>query len=1051
MRRNIIPTLVCCLLAVTLVRAAAPPDVSMLVPGFKVEELPVRLSNINNLRFSPEGKLTALGYDGRIHLLHDTDGDGLEDASTLYWGKRTLSVPVGMVWGKEGLYVSSRGKISLFRDTDGDGAADTEEIVASGWPPTDVGSGGVDATSITMDGSGNLYFGLLTADYSNPYRVRDGVSHYDLKSPRGTIQQWSPATRRMETIATGIRVPYALAFNRAGDLFVTDQEGETWCPGGNPLDELNHIVRGRNYGFPPRHEKYLPDLVSEEPVVGFGPQHQSTCGLVFNEATAAHKSFGPPWWEGDALVAGESRGKLWRVRMVKTPAGYVGRETLFARLSMLTIDMAIAKDGALYVTCHSGPPDWGTGPEGEGRLFKITYVDPASPQPVAVWPAAPMELRVAFDRPIDPAITNGIAGMRIEFGEFVSAADRLEVLKPPYKTVTLQENAPRGTLRVVSASLSSDGRTLALATDPHSQAVPHALTLPGVRAAGSKAAPATIDLEHRLEGVEAQWSGGYDLSSTWTGWLPSLDSDVNMAFTARSAEHDILHGHLGREGLLHLTTQFLPPKGKASFRVQAGVPFELVVGGRRAVARVSPNGEHAAEMAIDPAAGVVPLSLSLKTGPDSPPQFHTTVWTELDPTPRPLALGALLLPWARPHSPEPREEAPRLELAGGDFERGRDLYFSDRLKCSTCHRVRGQGALIGPDLSNLVHQEASAVLRAIVEPNATINPDYVAHHVQLRNGEDLTGFLRAQDTETLRLVGADGKERLFPRGEVESLRTSAVSLMPTGLLDGLSQGQIRDLLTFLTHAPPVRSRGDLERFRDAAPKAAAPEGSDPSRLVKMVLVAGPQDHGPGQHDYPQWQKAWLKLLKPVAGIVIESAWEWPSAEQWAEADVLVFYLWNHNWSPERLRQLDTYQNRGGGVVVLHAATIADKEPEQLALRIGLAAQPGPTKYLHTPLRLNFSKEIQDPIIHGFADLDLLDEPYWPMFGDVARIQVLASAVVEDKPRPLIWTCERGRGRVFASILGHYTWTLEDPVFRLLLLRGIAWTAKQPVVWLDSVE
>ena len=63
-------------------------NVSMLEPGFTVWELPVRLSNINNLRFKPDGKLTALGYDGRVHILQDTDGDGLEDQDTLFWDKQ---------------------------------------------------------------------------------------------------------------------------------------------------------------------------------------------------------------------------------------------------------------------------------------------------------------------------------------------------------------------------------------------------------------------------------------------------------------------------------------------------------------------------------------------------------------------------------------------------------------------------------------------------------------------------------------------------------------------------------------------------------------------------------------------------------------------------------------------------------------------------------------------------------------------------------------------------------------------------------------------------
>ncbi len=190
--------------------SSAQTNVWVLTPGFTVRELPVRLSNINNLRFRPDGRLTALGYDGRIHILRDTDGDGLEDEDRLFWDKPTLSVPVGMAWSKEGLYVSSHGKVSLFRDTDGDGKADVEEIVASGWPPTDVASGGVDATAATLDSSGNVYFGLLTADYSNAYRVKEGVSHYDLHGQRGTIQKWSAGTKRLETVATGIRVPYTL-------------------------------------------------------------------------------------------------------------------------------------------------------------------------------------------------------------------------------------------------------------------------------------------------------------------------------------------------------------------------------------------------------------------------------------------------------------------------------------------------------------------------------------------------------------------------------------------------------------------------------------------------------------------------------------------------------------------------------------------------------------------------------------------------------------------------------------------------------------------------
>src|SRR5256885_16930383 len=83
-------------------------NVWMLVPGFTVQELPVKLSNVNNLRFSPKGDLTALGYDGRVHILRDSDGDGLGDFVAPFWNRDTLRVPVGMAWANERFDISSQ-------------------------------------------------------------------------------------------------------------------------------------------------------------------------------------------------------------------------------------------------------------------------------------------------------------------------------------------------------------------------------------------------------------------------------------------------------------------------------------------------------------------------------------------------------------------------------------------------------------------------------------------------------------------------------------------------------------------------------------------------------------------------------------------------------------------------------------------------------------------------------------------------------------------------------------------------------------------------------
>ena len=38
--------------------------------------------------------------------------------------------------------------------------------------------------------------------------------------------------------------------------------------------------------------------------------------------------------------------------------------------------------------------------------------------------------------------------------------------------------------------------------------------------------------------------------------------------------------------------------------------------------------------------------------------------------------------------------------------------------------------------------------------------------------------------------------------------------------------------------------------------AGAPNPPEKTRPIHIVLVAGPKDHGVGEHDYPAWQKIW---------------------------------------------------------------------------------------------------------------------------------------------------------------------------------------------------
>src|SRR4051812_14385502 len=134
-----------------------PPPIQMLAPGFVVRELPVQLTNVNNLSYGPDGKLYAYAYNGKVYRLEDTDGDGLEDKAVLFFKNENseISGSVGMVWGPDGaLYLATRQRIARLRPG-ADGTA-TLDTFASGWMAPDNTKGNyLDVYGVAFDREGN--------------------------------------------------------------------------------------------------------------------------------------------------------------------------------------------------------------------------------------------------------------------------------------------------------------------------------------------------------------------------------------------------------------------------------------------------------------------------------------------------------------------------------------------------------------------------------------------------------------------------------------------------------------------------------------------------------------------------------------------------------------------------------------------------------------------------------------------------------------------------------------------------------------------------------
>ena len=789
-----------------------PPGagVTMLVPGFTVRELPVRLTNLNNVEYAADGRLFAAGYDGRFHVLRDANGDGLEERVDTFVAETSENYPLGMAIKDGEPYAVLTDEVVRFRDMDGDGIPERRETVVKGFDDPELVTASylvhrrVDSSMAIAHGpEGSLYITMGNSAPGNAYWTDAAGAHYGTAKRRGCLLKIH-ADGRVEQLATGLRYIMSLQWNAQGDLFGTDQEGATWVPNGNPFDELLHIETGRHYGFPPHHPKWLPEVVDEPSVWNYAPQHQSTCGFRFNGPAAGRGRFGPEFWAGDAVVTGEARGRLWRTALVKTAAGYVARSELIARLGMMPVDVAVSPTGDLVVCCHSGAPDWGNGPKGEGRVFKISYTGREVAQPVLAWPTSPTETTIVFDRKIGEGAWPWAGRVTGEAGRHADAADRLEQFRPGYEVVKRQQDEPNAVLGVSGARLGGDGSSVVVTSEPRQAAVRYALSFrEGERA---------VDLAHDLSGLETTWRGAD--GGEWRGWLPHPDLAVARGLTTGSTSHAELWQRTAAAGTLTMRTQldlwqmlipvtqvistldYTPAPETVTVTFAADAGLELTVAGGK-VERVS-DKESRLTVAAMPQDRWLPATLTLAT-----PATRLEVWftTTRDGHRRALGVQRFLMPFA---TPPPPPGGPRAvpELAGGNWRAGHDL-FVGKAACATCHQLRGEGQQVGPDLGNVMHRDYASVLKDIMEPSAAINPDAIGYTVTRKDGTAVTGTRVGETEKVLKIAQPGGVVVEIAKETVVKSEPLTASLMPAGLDKVLTPEELRDLMTYLLMPAPL--------------------------------------------------------------------------------------------------------------------------------------------------------------------------------------------------------------------------------------------------------
>ena len=138
-------------------------------------------------------------------------------------------------------------------------------------------------------------------------------------------------------------------------------------------------------------------------------------------------------------------------------------------------------------------------------------------------------------------------------------------------------------------------------------------------------------------------------------------------------------------------------------------------------------------------------------------------------------------------------------LAKADKSAGRALY---NLACANCHRLYGQGGEVGPDLTGSGRDNLDYLLDNIADPSAVVSADFRMTVADLADGRTLNALVAARTERTLTLKTMT-ETVTVQRSDVKSLKESALSLMPEGLLEALTPEQQRDLLAYLMHKSQV--------------------------------------------------------------------------------------------------------------------------------------------------------------------------------------------------------------------------------------------------------
>lgn len=145
------------------------------------------------------------------------------------------------------------------------------------------------------------------------------------------------------------------------------------------------------------------------------------------------------------------------------------------------------------------------------------------------------------------------------------------------------------------------------------------------------------------------------------------------------------------------------------------------------------------------------------------------------------------------------------EQSKGDPQQGSGVYAANG--CNGCHRIRGEGGRMGPDLSDVGARRSLGHLQtAILKPNEAVYPQHWMVRAKTDAGKQVAGMRMNEDTFSVQLIDASGSLVSLRKADLAEFEVDRSSAMPA--YEGKIQGSDLDNLVAYLASQRLREASD---------------------------------------------------------------------------------------------------------------------------------------------------------------------------------------------------------------------------------------------------